>query len=267
MWKGVDTARRMAHEAVLPRRSGAARLSLSAVCLLPLLGAPGVVAAQVAPAEGPAARVVSLKGELSVRRAGQSAQRLLLQNDVHAGDELITGQDSEAIIQMPDGSTVRLFPDSRVVISGAASGIQGFLRLFLGSIKVHIEKLSGRPNPHSLTTPTAIIAVRGTTFSVFVDDTDATLVAVDEGIVAVSNVRMPSDELLLRGGQKTWVRPGQPPMIAARFRGPSERADMMPGRGRIGMQGGAMDSMGMGQGLGSGARGMGPMGGHGGPPR
>ncbi|TAM95582.1 MAG: hypothetical protein EPN45_22585, partial [Rhizobiaceae bacterium] len=102
--------------------------------------------------------------------------------------------------------------------------------LFLGSIKVHIEKLSGRPNPQKMTTPTAIIAVRGTMFSVFVDETDATLVAVDEGTVAVANRRTPSEEVLLHGGQRVWVRGAQPPARAQAFRGRSERADLIPGQ-------------------------------------
>lgn len=222
--------------------------------------------AQTPPPSPGTGRIVSMTGELSVRRGAMPAQILALHGLVQAGDEIATGSNSEAVIQASDGSTVRIFPDSRVIFSDRSPGIPGFLHLFLGSIKVHIEKLSGRPNPHTLTTPTAIIAVRGTTFSVFVDETDATLVAVDEGVVAVSNVRLPSQERLLRRGQRTWVRPGQPPTVAARFRGPSERADMVPGRGNMGMQGGAAGGMGMGQGSGSGSRGMGAMGGRGGPP-
>jgi hypothetical protein len=222
--------------------------------------------AQIPPPATGNGRIVSLAGELSVRRGAMAAQFLKLHELVQVGDEIATGSNSEAVIQASDGSTIRIFPDSRVIFSEKSPGIQGFLQLFLGSIKVHIEKLSGRPNPHTMTTPTAIIAVRGTTFSVFVDETDATLVAVDEGIVAVSNVRLPSQELLLRGGQKTWVMPGQPPMLAARFRGPSERADMIPARGSMGMQGGAMGGAGAGQGSDSGSRGMGAMGGRGGPP-
>ena len=183
-------------------------------------------------------RVVSLIGSLSVKRASLGARTLGLNEIVATGDELVTDGQSEAIIQASDGSTVHIFPDSRVVFSELSLGIADFLHLFFGSIKVHIEKLSGRPNPHSMTTPTAVIAVRGTTFSVFVDDTDATLVAVDEGLVAVSNRRAPSEEVLLRPGQRSWVRGNQPPLRAQVFRGRSERADMMPGAQAMGGMGG-----------------------------
>ena len=204
---------------------------LVAVFVLPLLAQWG--------SAGPA-KVVSLIGALTVKRSREAARPLRLLDQVASGDELVSGPNSEALIQAPDGGTVRLFPDSHVIFNERSADIQEFLHLFLGSIKVHIEKLSGRPNPHKLTTPTAVIAVRGTTFSVFVDETEATLVAVDEGEVRVANVASPSQEVILRDGQRTWVQRGQPPVAAQRFRGRSERADLIPG---IGRQAGAGEAM------------------------
>ncbi len=218
-----------------------------------------VAAAVLTQTSGPAAnRVISLTGVLTIRRAQQEARTLKVNDAVEIGDELTTGENSEATIRTGDGATVRIFPDSRVQFSRPPSDLQNFLHLFLGSVKVHIEKISGRPNPHKMTTPTAIIAVRGTTFSVFVDETSSTLVAVDEGIVSVANVQMPSREILLHRGQRTWVRPGQPPIQARRFRGPSEHADMMPAGGMgngtpggSGMNSGVPGGMGQMNGAGS----------------
>ena len=224
--------------------------STIAVAALLMALAAGLLEAQTPP--GGQGRVVGLTGGLSVKRASlansPAARALALNETVEIGDELVTDAQSEATIQASDGSTVHIYPDSRVIFNEPAVGIGGFLYLFFGSIKVHIEKLSGRPNPHSMTTPTAVIAVRGTTFSVFVDDTDATLVAVDEGLVAVANRRAPSEEMLLRPGQRTWVRGDRPPLRAQAFRGRSERADMMPGEmGSMGGMGGnSMKSMAMG---------------------
>ncbi|MBI3465020.1 MAG: FecR domain-containing protein [Planctomycetes bacterium] len=155
-----------------------------------------------------------------------------LHDAVQGGDELVTGENSQALLRMQDGSTIVIYPDSRILFNERSADLRELLHLFLGSIKVHIEKLTGRPNPNKLTTPTAVIAVRGTTFSVFVDDTDATLVAVDEGAVGVASTQFPEQEVTLRAGQRTWVRPGQPPQLAQGFRGRSERADLAPpGRG------------------------------------
>ncbi|MDE3164452.1 MAG: FecR domain-containing protein, partial [Acidobacteriota bacterium] len=224
--------------------------------------------AQVLPPPAPGnGRVLSLTGELAVHRGSLPPAPLKRHDVVRVGDEIRTGASAEALIQASDGSTVRIFPDSRVIFHEQSTGIQRFLHLVLGSIKVHIEKLSGRPNPHTMTTPTAIIAVRGTTFSVFADETGATLVAVDEGVVAVANTSFPAREILLRRGRKTWVRPGQPPAAAARFRGPSERADAVPNRGNGTGPSGAPGGAGMGQGGGAGPRPNGSSGGRGGPPR
>ena len=205
--------------------------------------------AQTVPPQVSGAQIISLTGELSVRRGRLPVRILKLHELVQPSDELITGQNAEALIRTMDGSTVRIFPDSRVIFNEHSLDIQELLHLFLGSIKVHIEKLSGRPNPQKMTTPTAIIAVRGTTFSVFVDETDATLVAVDEGAVAVANRRSPSEEVVLGGGQRAWIRGDQPPTRAQAFRGRSERADLIPGPNAAsrGMGGDGINRAGMGE--------------------
>lgn len=217
-------------------------LNIAALSLLLVFGAHSASAQSAVEQQG---RVISVKGNLSVTRASQPSRMIGVNDLIGIGDELVTDERSEAVIQTSGGATIHIYPDSRVILNGQSSRISDFLHLFFGSIKVHVEKLSGRPNPHSLTTPTAVIAVRGTTFSVFVDDMDATMVAVDEGLVAVFNHRSPRDEVLLHPGQRTWVRGNQPPIKAQKFRGHSEHADMMPAR-HDGMDK-AMNNSGMGR--------------------
>lgn len=176
------------------------------------------------------ARVVSLTGAVSVTRGRQAARSLGLNDAVENGDALVTGSNSEAVIRAADGSSVHLFPDSHIIFNEQSLDLREFLHLVLGSVKVHIEKLTGRVNSQKVTTPTAVIAVRGTTFSVFVDEEDSTLVAVDEGVVAVSARAWPDEEVVLLRGQRCWVRRGQRPTQALAFRGRSERADLIPAR-------------------------------------
>ena len=241
----------------------ASLLEAVALLILPCV----VVRAQTAPALSSGSRIVSMTGNLLVRRQAETPRSLSLNDVVQPGDELITGADAEAVIRTSDGSTIHVFPDSRMIFSEHSPDVQEFLHLFLGSIKVHIEKLSGRPNPHKMTTPTAVIAVRGTTFSVFVDEGDATLVAVDEGTVSVANRARLSDEVLLRGGQRTWVRGDLPPFRAQAFQGRSERADMMPGEWSGRRMSGGMAQSGMGDRMGSAwGRDMGGMSRRPGPP-
>ncbi|MBK5295339.1 MAG: FecR domain-containing protein [Acidobacteriia bacterium] len=176
------------------------------------------------------AKLASLTGAISLKRGAAPSASLQINDPIRVGDELITGENSEAVIQTGSGGTVRIYPDSHVVFNGGTGDLRDLLHLFLGSIKVHIEKISGRPNPNKLTTPTTVIAVRGTTFSVFVDEADITLVAVDEGLVGVSNINLAGDEVIIGAGQRTFVRRGFRPALAQRFAGNSERADASPGR-------------------------------------
>ncbi|MBL0159354.1 MAG: FecR domain-containing protein [Bryobacterales bacterium] len=134
----------------------------------------GLTLAQAQVPDPGAARVVSLAGTLTLKGFRQESRLLRLNDSVQSGDELSTGENSHAVLQTNDGSTVTIYPDSHLIFNERSADVREMLHLFLGSIKVHVEKLSGRPNPQKLTTPTAVIAVRGTTFSVFVDDTDAT---------------------------------------------------------------------------------------------
>jgi len=233
------------------------------VLLCLFVAAPASVWAQ--PAAG--ARVTALTGSLNVVRMRQTPRALGLNDPVLNGDELITGENSYATIHTTSGATVEIFPDSRLVFSERSADIQEFLRLFFGSIKVYIEKITGRPNPHKMTTPTAVIAVRGTIFSVFVDENDSTLVAVEEGVVGVTNVRYPDQEVILQRGQRTWVHEGQPPQQAQAFRGRSERADLAPPRMGVmgsdaaaGAMQGSMEQMDQRMENMSGSRGMGGMG-------
>ncbi len=198
--------------------------SLALLGLLLLLCGRTVSTAQQ---PGDDARITSVKGAVMVERAGGIRTAAKVNDAVSIGDELIAGPNSQAEIRTASGARVRIFPDSRVLLGPPAGGIGEFLHLFLGSVKVWVAKISGRPNPHSMTTPTAVIAVRGTTFSVFVDD-DGTLVAVDEGEVGVANIGLPGSEVILRRGERTRVRRDQPPEQAQAFRGRSERANAMP---------------------------------------
>jgi ferric-dicitrate binding protein FerR (iron transport regulator) len=162
-------------------------------------------------------QIAELKGKVSLVR-GQMAPALLHKHDaVQAGDEILTDRKSSATIRMPDGSTVHIFPDSHVVLRTATGSWKEFLHVLLGTVRVQIEKLSGRPNPKSLTTPTAIIAVRGTIFAVSVERTGDTQVGVGQGLVSVANQLHPGDEVMVKPGQSVWVRrdqrPTQPQMM------------------------------------------------------
>jgi hypothetical protein len=167
--------------------------------------------------------VESIHGNEVMQRTGGQLRPLRKKDPVSVGAEIVTGKDSRVTIRRADGSKVEILPDSRVVFRDPSEGLTEFLHLFLGRVKLRIEKLSGRPNEHQMTTPTALIAVRGTRFSVRVDENEATSVAVEEGVVSVRNRALAGEEILLRRGERTRVRQGVAPEPPQRFRGASER--------------------------------------------
>lgn len=206
------------------------RTKLLAPVLLALL-TPLALSAIETPAP---ARLVALTGTLTVKRAQLPVQSLKLSDAVQFGDELITDQRSSATLRLPDGSTVRIHPDSRVVLREESGEWKDFLHVFFGSVKVKIEKITGRPNPKTVTTPTAIVAVRGTVFNVIVDANEDTKVEVEEGLVSVSNPYTADEEVRLAAGECCWVRRGQRPSPPERMGGSVRRGVRALGE-RMGM--------------------------------
>lgn len=225
------------------------RLNFTALFVLLVMALPIGAAAQ----GGIEGQMTAVKGKVSLVR-GQTAPVPLRKNDtVKAGDEIFTDRKSSATIRMPDGSTVRIYPDSHVVFRTETGTWKEFLHVLLGTVRVQIEKLSGRPNPKTLTTPTAIIGVRGTIFGVSVNQAGDSQVGVDEGLVSVASQIQPGDEVIVKPGQSCWVRRGQRPT--------QPQMMMRPMPGLMGSDGMGMGAAG-GMGTGSGGS-MGNMGGMG----
>jgi hypothetical protein len=157
-------------------------------------------------AQDSAAQVVTMNGQVSVLR-DSSPWALHLGDSVQPRQTVITGADGYALLRVSDGSTFEVFPNARVVFRNTPGNWGDLLEVFLGRVKVHIQKLSGgQPNYNKVRTPTAVISVRGTIFDVAVEDEDATtLVSVEEGEVGVRHLWLPQKEdKILDAGE--WIR-------------------------------------------------------------
>jgi hypothetical protein len=103
--------------------------------------------------------------------------------------------------------------NSKLVVEDFWSGnLRSLMNLMVGKVRFYVQRLGGRPNPYRVTTPTALIAVRGTTFEVTVDEAQIAEVRCLEGRVAVETVGLPNREVILEAGRKTLVRPGEYPL-------------------------------------------------------
>ena len=153
------------------------------------------------------AKAIEVQGRVSVLRGGEVA---LFQNGtVGAKEVIVTGPDGHAVFQIGDGSTFEVFPNSRVTFRDTFN-FQDMLDLVLGKIRVTIEHRNG-PNHKKVSTPTAVISVRGTVFDVAVEDDDGTtLVSVEEGQVEVQHRLQPGPLKTLNPNESIRIYPNQP---------------------------------------------------------
>src|SRR5215472_2675000 len=102
-----------------------------------------------------AAQVITLNGQVSVLR-DSSPWALNIGDSVRPQQIIITGSDGYAVLKVSDGSTFEVFPNSRVVFRNTPGNWKDLLELFLGRVKVHIQKFGGQPNYNKVRTPTAV---------------------------------------------------------------------------------------------------------------
>jgi hypothetical protein len=173
-----------------------------------LLLLPSAVWAQAA------LKVSSVTGSVQWRTAaGTSFRPLTTSQLVQVGDEVRTGPDAQLILEVPDGSYMVVSENSKLLVEDFWSGnLRSLMKLMVGKVRFYVQRLGGRPNPYRVTTPTALIAVRGTTFEVTVDEAQIAEVRCLEGRVAVETVGLPNREVVLEAGRKTLVRPGEYPL-------------------------------------------------------
>jgi hypothetical protein len=158
-----------------------------------------------------AAKVLVAEGNVSVLRDSQ-AWALMAGQTILPRQEIVSGNDGYALLELSDGSRFDVFANSRATFRHNTGNLRDLIDLWVGRVKVHINKLNGEPNPNRVRTPTAVISVRGTVFDVVVDpDEDVTTVSVEEGQVAVQHAVLPYTEAkVLNAGDSITVYKNAP---------------------------------------------------------
>jgi hypothetical protein len=160
-----------------------------------------------------AAKVLTEMGQVSFLKDG--VPQALVVGDptlgvVHVKQIIVTGPNSYAKFEVPDGSTFEVFENSTVTFRDNYPSWSDLLNVLIGRVKVFIDHSKG-PNPKNVTTPTAVVSVRGTIFDVVVEDTDGTtFITVDDGLVQVRNTTAPGPEPQLKTGDSIRIYRGQP---------------------------------------------------------
>jgi energy-coupling factor transporter ATP-binding protein EcfA2 len=123
--------------------------------------------------------------EVSFRGAGTWRAISNVPYRLEAQDRVRTGLQSAAMVVFPDGSRIKMGPNTSFTLTESDKGGSA-LSLDLGAVHAWVRKaLAGASRRFSVKTPAAVCSVRGTEFVVDVNDKNEMNVEVMEGVVAV----------------------------------------------------------------------------------
>ena len=146
------------------------------------------------PASG---KVISAEGDVTLQGGGMQAGATFAD-----GAKIKTGANSSAVIELGDGSRVKILPNSLAEVvtnrdyamrdsskSGSSNWFSGLMRLTEGALEALASKTARRAKELQIETPTSLVGVRGTEFRVAFDDPlgKAARTEVIEGKVRADN--------------------------------------------------------------------------------
>ena len=155
------------------------------------------------------ASVAEIRGDVKFLDP-QGAEIAGQRGTVLAAESKINTAKGSVLLDLPDGSQVLVKPNSDVVLKTPDQGKGYWLELLLGKISAKVQKRLGNAPSFRMGTPTAVITVRGTRFSVDVDKKEHTYVEVYEGVVEVAGF-FHGAPVMVRPGYSTGVSPDQDP--------------------------------------------------------
>ena len=201
--------------------------------LLVLAGATGQNPETVALPVG-SATIAEFKGDITLHTPtgdAVTAQR----GTALAAESTIETAKGSVLLDLQDGSQILVKPNSHVVLKAPTQEKGYWLELLLGKINAKIQKRLGNTPSFRMGTPTAVITVRGTRFSVEVNKKQKTSVEVYEGLVEVSGFSMgvPGPAVMLAPGYTTGVERNRNPEAPHGMdnRGDDESRGNRPGMG------------------------------------
>lgn len=128
--------------------------------------------------------IESFKGNINIDR-NKSIMTGGAKSPIESMDTVITKSESEAQLKFKDNTTVRITPNSRLLIDdfvydpSQSDAGKISLKATLGTIRYASGQIAkNNPQKVAITTPTATIAVRGTDFAMTVDEIGRSLVVL-----------------------------------------------------------------------------------------
>ena len=124
------------------------------------------------------AGIANLKGRVEIKRVNDKIWRpAKIGMILHQGDAIMTAADGWAVLNLDKGKTasIEIKKNTRLSLSKLkeddANGAKNtLLNLAIGKILIKVQKLRKESSKFEVKTPTSIIGVRGTKFSVEVEN-------------------------------------------------------------------------------------------------
>ncbi|MEW6227069.1 MAG: FecR family protein [Bacillota bacterium] len=187
------------------KRAKRSALLLSAVSIALSIG-PGLYGDAYAETGRPktVAEIESLEGTVVVLPAGSDLwENAAAGRGLCHGDRVKTGPESWATLALASGDSLMLGPGCEVCFDSLLH-----LRLFIGRIWAKVRPALGGAENFRVETPSAVVGVRGTRFTVCVKVDLITAVSVASGLVEVAGA---DGMVLVPAGYATRVRRGLAP--------------------------------------------------------
>lgn len=149
-------------------------------------------------------------GRKVVVTSGAQETRAAVGQRAKGGDRVETGWFSRAVIASEEHrARFEIFSATEVTLTEGTPGV--ILSLERGRIRAAFDKITGS-EPRVVKTPGALLAVRGTEFSVRVDGAGNTTLDVYEGTVEVQSPLRP-EPMFVRGGEQSTFGRERPPRV------------------------------------------------------
>ncbi len=169
------------------------------------------------------ARVSFIIGEANLMRSGQTGwENIGLDMSIYKGDRIKTSLNARVEIRMPDETVISInentiFDVKEIRLAEDEEDEMSFT-LWAGNVWAKFKKVVSSRQVRHIDSPSAVVAVRGTTFEMEVDEALSTRVRVEEGQVSVTSKDVPG-EVLVGSNEETLVEKGKAPTPPRSLRG------------------------------------------------
>ncbi len=154
--------------------------------------------------EGPAAVITAVKGQVEVRRVGETEFKpAKAETKLYAGDVIRAGAESGATIALADESLIELAEVTTIGIASrqASADPASAAAVLAGLARFTVSARAPGEGAFRVYTPTAVVLTKGTVYGVGVAATGQTRIGVEQGAVDVIGLtKVESEPVALEGG-------------------------------------------------------------------